>query len=519
LERASTDLLWWVNEWVWTYDPRLPGEKFVPFRLYPAQARLLSWLEERESAASDGVVEKGRDLGITWLSVSFLVHRWLFQAGFKGSVGSRKQELLDGLGNPDTIFEKARMILRKLPVWMLPKGFDWKKHDNFCRLINPATGGMISGECGDEIGRGGRSSLYFVDEAAFLERPERVEAALSGNSNVRIYVSTHNGPQTIFNKKVESGSVSVFRITWKDDPRKNSWQLTRERGLVVDAGIAGREPSPVPTGCQLIYPWYEAEKRRLRDPVTIAQEVDADVSASVEDICIPMAWVKSAVGFEGLFAMPGAEYKEAGLDVADSGPNISVVAIRCGAVLEGLHERISSGTTDTANWALEMAENGGAAQLNYDVGGVGAGVAGTFAVRERDAGLKIPVNGVNAGQSPTNIRQPDGRTAKESFANYKAELWWQLRQRFENSYERVTFGVEHPLDECISIPDNDELVRQLSNIKYVREENGKKSMETKAAMKKRGVPSPDHADAVVLAFAGLAGPMAILTGSRKREMV
>lgn len=519
LGRAASDIVWWVNEWVWTYDPRLEGEKYIPFTLYPRQVELLRWLEERKRTQTDGLVEKGRDLGLTWLSISFLIHEWLFEPGFKGSVGSRKQELLDGLGNPDTIFEKIRILLRRLPSWMMPVGFDWKKHDNFCRLLNPATLGTISGESGDEIGRGGRSSFYFVDEAAFLERPERIEAALSGNTNVRIYVSTHNGPTTVFNRKLESGSLAVFRFTWKDDPRKNHWQVVDGEGQVMDSGLAGTEPSGLKPAQKLIYPWYEAECRRLRDPVIIAQEIEADPSGSVEDICIPFAWVKSAVDLDKRFDMPGGECFEGGLDVADSGPNLSVLVARCGPVVTGIHERRSPGTTDTANWALEKAEAEKITQLNYDVAGVGAGVAGTFSARDREGSLPLSVYGVNVGVGPSKSCMPDGRTALETFANYKAELWWQVRQRFEKTFELVEQGVEHPLDECISIPDNPELIRQLSNIKYVRLESGKKRMESKIEMRHRGAPSPDHADALVLAFAGLAGPVRILTGSRKRELV
>ena len=75
------------------------------------------------------------------------------------------------------------------------------------------TGSSISGEAGDGIGRGDRSSLYFVDESAFLERPELVEASLSQTTNCRIDVSTPHGMANPFAEKRHSGMVKVLLST------------------------------------------------------------------------------------------------------------------------------------------------------------------------------------------------------------------------------------------------------------------------------------------------------------------
>src|SRR5690606_36598743 len=123
----------------------------------------------------------------------------------KSSFGSRKEALVDRLGDPDSIFEKARMMLRMLPAEFLPKGYDERQHATFMKLINPENGATITGEAGDNIGRGGRSGIYYVDEAAFLEHPERVDAALSENTDVRIDISSANGNANPFYQKRQSG--------------------------------------------------------------------------------------------------------------------------------------------------------------------------------------------------------------------------------------------------------------------------------------------------------------------------
>jgi phage terminase large subunit len=70
------------------------------------------------------------------------------------------------------------MFMRNLPVEFRGSWVE-QNNSNFMRLTFPETGSLISGESGDSIGRGDRTSLYFVDESAQIERPELVESSLS----------------------------------------------------------------------------------------------------------------------------------------------------------------------------------------------------------------------------------------------------------------------------------------------------------------------------------------------------
>ena len=217
LALCARDVVGWLSRWGWTYDPRLP-QASIPFDLFPRQVEFLHWLRAREEAQEDGLVEKSRDMGVTCLCCAYALHGWLFRPGFKAGFGSRKLELVDRLGDLASIFEKVRLMLYRLPRWMLPPGFDRDEHDNKARLVNPANGASITGEGGDDIGRGDRASIYFVDEAAFLEHPDLIERSLSQTTNVRIDVSTPNGPGNPFARKRFSGKVPVFTLHWKGDP-------------------------------------------------------------------------------------------------------------------------------------------------------------------------------------------------------------------------------------------------------------------------------------------------------------
>src|SRR4051812_14058582 len=68
--RCAADIGYWFDTYVWTYDPRLagkPGGAFVPFRLWPKQREFVLWLKARIDAAEEGLGEKSRDTGVTYL--------------------------------------------------------------------------------------------------------------------------------------------------------------------------------------------------------------------------------------------------------------------------------------------------------------------------------------------------------------------------------------------------------------------------------------------------------------------
>src|SRR6266699_3312303 len=140
LELCRRSVFHWLHWWVWTYDPRLAATHqptHLPFDLWPRQVELLRWLDERVRAREDGLVEKSRDMGFTYLMGAYALHHWQWVPGFKTTFGSRIASLVDKIGDPDSIFEKIRAMLRGEPRWMLPEGFNSAKHDNAFLLVNP----------------------------------------------------------------------------------------------------------------------------------------------------------------------------------------------------------------------------------------------------------------------------------------------------------------------------------------------------------------------------------------------
>lgn len=484
-ERCRKDPAYFVSNWVWTYDPRR-SPSTIPFTLFAAQEDYLRWLQDRIRQKECGLFEKSRDVGATWLNVAFAAWQFIFVSGSKVTFGSRKEILVDRIGDPDSIFEKIRQLMESLPIWMKPKNYS----DGFLKFANKDNGSTITGEAGDQMGRGGRSRIYFLDEFAFVNRANKVDAAVSNNADVRIYCSTPNGDGNPFAKKRFSGKIKVFRLHWKADPRKNLWILRNDEGKLIQTGHGENAPMGA------IYPWYEKQRETL-DPIILAQEIDIDYSASKEGIVIPNAWIQAAINL----SLTATGDRVAGLDIADEGANLNVLIIRKGNVIrladvEAWH---GGNTTQTAYKAKNICEHKRVKRLNYDSCGVGAGVGGTL---ESSEDLQFQLQPVNGGASTTEtFYKSFNRDAKDVFRNLRAEMWWNLRVRFEKTYEHVNRIHEHPLADLISIPNCAELISQLSQPLYKFNDSGQIVIEKKEDMKKRGVDSPDYADALVYAFA------------------
>jgi len=489
--KCRNDPAHWFNHWVWTYDPRgmpfgLPAN--IPFVLRPKQVELVDWLIERESTQTHGLIEKSRDEGMSYVVLGFYLHRWLFVEGFAGGVGSRKEELVDKKGDPKTLLHKFRDMFSKMPDWMKPKGFVEKVHDNYMRIINPDNGATVTGEAGDNIGRGGRTTMYFLDEWAFVERQEAVDAAISQNTNVHIKGSTPNGIGDRFHQDRFSGRYAVFTMPWRANPDKN-WQVE----------LRGK----------LIYPWYEKQLATL-DEVVLAQEVDINYAASVEGVLIPSTWVQAAIDAHKKLNIEPTGDRIAGLDVADEGKDKNSIADRHGVVLKYLDTWSGKGDDifGTTQKAMDHCQDRGINTMFYDADGLGAGVRGDARVineKNLETGQREII--VEPFRGSGAVHDPEGeivekRQNKDFFANLKAQSWWWLRLRFQETF-RALEGRDYDPEFIISLSSEDIapkelalLTTELSQPTYTKNGSGKILVNKQPD----GASSPNRADSVMICF-------------------
>lgn len=491
LYKCRTDPVHWFNHWIWTYDPRgmsfgLPAN--IPFVLRPKQVELVEWLLERENTQTHGLIEKSRDEGMSYVVLGYFLHRWLFVDGFAGGVGSRKEELVDKKGDPKTLFHKFRDMFSKMPDWMKPKGFVEKVHDNYMRIINPDNGATITGEAGDNIGRGGRTTMYFLDEWAFVERQEAVDAAISQNTNVHIKGSTPNGIGDRFHQDRFSGRYAVFSMPWRANPDKN-WTVEYN----------GKQ----------IHPWYEKQLATL-DDVVLAQEVDINYAASVEGVLIPSTWVQLAVDAHTKLGIEPTGDRIAGLDVADEGKDKNSLASRHGVVMTYLETWSGKGDDifGTTQKAMDLCIDQAIDTLYYDADGLGAGCRGDARViNEQRRELGLSEVDVEPFRGSGSVHEPEGqmvesRFNKDFFANLKAQSWWSLRLRFQETF-RALEGREYDPDMIISLSSEHinakelaMLTTELSQPTYTKNGVGKILVNKQPD----GTASPNRADSVMICF-------------------
>lgn len=431
-----------IDDWGCTFDPRLAERGLrtvVPFVLFPKQREFLDWTYQRWKSREDGVVEKSRDMGVSWLTVSFAAWMMIFIPGTVVGFGSRKESYVDQIGNPASLFWKVREFINLLPKEFQPKGWDPAKHAPFMKIQNPSNGSFITGEAGDNIGRGNRTSIYFIDEAAFLEHPDAADAALSQTSNCRIYVSTPNGTGNPFYRKAHDGKTKKFVFDWRDDPRKDE-------------------------------AWYDRQKQTL-DPVVLAQEVDRSYTASVSNAFIPGEMVTAAARKGPADIIPYGPIM-VGVDVARFGDDKSVITFRQGRVVM---RQIVFGKADVVDVAGRVKDAvkshpEGVDQIAVDSIGIGAGVAD---ILRRDFGdLVVDVN--------SSLRINDG----ENY-NLRSRMWRDMREWMKNG---------------ASIPNDPDLTTDLTALQY-KYRGGELLIEAKDDAKKRGIKSPDRADSLALTFA------------------
>jgi phage terminase large subunit len=394
LQVYAQDPAAFISDCVYLYEPRNANAGdpvMLPVVLFPRQREFIAWLHERFTTKTSAPVEKSRDSGATWMSCAFAVWVWLFHPGSTVGFGSRKEILVDRAGDLQSIFEKIRSIVRNLPHYLKPRGFKEHTHSNYMRLLNPQNDSTIIGEAGDNIGRGGRCSLFFVDEAAYLERPALIEAALTATTDVRIDISTPcNG--SLFNEWASRSSTKfVFDIS--DVP----WH--------TEAWVKAK--------CD------ELEGKGLKH--VFAQEFLRDGTAGLEGQLIPGEWVEAAVGACEKYGIKPTGERVAALDVADGGKDRSALTIRYGVSIDLCKSRSDLLADGAGAWAYALATQNGCQRLLYDNIGVGAGAAA--ALRGKS---DIKVQGWNAAGAVVNPTQKyqGTRANQDMFANAKAQAWW-----------------------------------------------------------------------------------------------
>ena len=289
-ELFHRDILFAFNAFFYTYDPRKRPFHNIPFATWGYEDELLLELQEGIDKGQDRLVEKSRDMGVSWSVVGTFVWYWLKpEGGNDFLMGSRIEDYVDKKGDMRTLFAKARYLHYRLPKWLRPKGFKKRIHDNHMKLVNPESGAVIAGESNNaNFSTGGRYAGVLFDEFAKWESTDESAWTAAGDATpCRIPVSTPFGAGGQYYMLAIGGKTRRLRYHWSRHPEKglglNCLYPPPNEDDKESLGD-GWKPEEV-----LRSPWYDRERERRR-PAEVAQELDIDYLGSGYPIFDGKAW-------------------------------------------------------------------------------------------------------------------------------------------------------------------------------------------------------------------------------------
>jgi phage terminase large subunit len=210
------------------------------------------------------------------------------------------------------------------------------------------------------------------------------------------------------------------------------------------------------------------------------------------DAFIPLETAEQGVN-TGLEMRDSADVLHIGVDVARYGDDQTVIAHRLDNKCFPLDSYRKQGTTETTGVVIQKAKalmkqhpQASRVKIKVDDSGVGGGVTDQLNEIVWQENLPFEIHGVI-----NNAKAND-----DHYDNLGTEMWGIIRELLEENMKAHLHGKE----PVIELPDDEELISQLSTRKFKITSRGRIILERKEDMKKRDLDSPDRADAVALCF-------------------
>jgi hypothetical protein len=451
-----------------------------PFVFNKAQLYIHQKLEQqlKESGKVRAICLKGRQQGVSTYIQARYFHKTITNRGVKTFILTHEAEATKNL------FEMTKRYYEYLPAGLAPKAQkDSSKELRFDTLDS----GYAVGTAGNKgAGRSQTIQLCHCSEVGFYPHAEEhaqglLQAIGTQAGTELVLESTANGIGNYFHSVwvgAEQGTNGFEPIFipwyWQDEytddgygfkPSDNDLMLLEqheENGLTM-AHLAWRRKK--------IYEFHnDYDIGCIRFDQEYPMSAAIAFTNPIDDTFIHASHVmkarKTTIESEAALII--------GVDPAIGDNDRCVITRRRGRRAYDIEILRNHNTMELAGRIKTIIERERPMKVFVDCIGIGAGVTD----RLQEMGFEC-VEGVNVARSAND---------KERFANLRAELWSEMRDWFTG---------ELPVD----VPDDDELHRDLCGLGYKHKSNGQLLIESKIDLKKRGFPSCDIADSLMLTFA------------------
>ena len=249
------------------------------------------------------------------------------------------------------------------------------------------------------------------------------------------------------------------------------------------------------------------EAARLEDPDKFRHIYLGEPRTDDDRVIIPRSWIMAAIDAHKVLGVKPSGAKRIGYDIADAGADKNATVSAYGFLAMNVQEW--QGRTDDLLGSCTRVYHQARsllADIYYDNIGVGAGAGSKFKELNIAQKARIRHQGFGAGGK---VHKPDeeyedGIKNRDYFLNLKAQAWWLVADRFRNTYAAVHRGEKFDEGELISINSRcehlEQLIDELSTPRRDFDGNGKVKVESKDDLSKRGVVSPNLAEAFIMAY-------------------
>ena len=439
-----------------------------------AQREIHAKLEQqlRKTGKVRAIVLKARQMGISSYIAARLYHKVTTAAGKRALIVGHEQR------STDALFQMVRYFQTNSRLG-ISLGYTNAKELIFDKLgsgYRTATAGT------QDVGRGSTSQYAHLSEFAYWAEGQRQLAGL-GNTVAEI-------PGTeILIESTANGIGNAFHTLWQDaESGKNEWLpvflpwfvMPEYRAPVTNLQLSPEDEQYMNAyGLDLEQMQWRANKLSTygegyeylwsREYPACASEAFAIAGGnSLINPTQVMAAIRSTSRDDRAPLVIGCDPAGDGVNDADR----TAIAFRRGRMIFRVESHQGLDTMQIAGKLAEYWRDLKPDGMFVDKGGLGAGVY------DRLIELGFPVVGIN---SASRANDP------ERFENKRAEMWWTMRDWFE--------------DQPCRIPNNAALISDLTAPQPKVSSNGRKLLEKKEDMKRRQVRSPDLGDAAALCFA------------------
>lgn len=452
------------------------------FELNRAQEYLHQRLEDqlKETGKVRALVLKGRQQGVSTYIQARFFHKVITQRGKKAFILTHEAEATKNL------FDMTKRYYDSLPDGLAPKSDASNAKELSFKALDS---GYSVGTAGNKaVGRSQTIQLMHASEAAYYPNAEEhakgILQAVSNEDGTEIIMeSTANGIGNYFYNmwmaamSGQSEFQAIF-IPWYWQPEytgvlKDGEMVSftdEEERLIEQHGDDGLTKEHI---------WWRRRKllEFSNDHMTAVELFNVEYPLTaldafrnpVADRFIRAELVQRARKNRIESTSPLV----IGIDVAISDYDRTAIVRRKGRMAYQLETHFNMNTMELVGLIRRIIDKERPSKVMIDCIGIGAGIVD----RLLEIGYDI-VEGVNVAR---RANDPD------KFRNLRAELWHDMREWLCG---------ELP----VQIPDSDELLGDLTSLGYKFDSSGRLLIESKDELRKRGMKSPDTADALAISF-------------------